>query len=216
MLPKTKIIRFSLLGLAGIGLIAGIILLVDYLSYKTIAFELSDTTASAAIYNSDPDGDSPTVIKTISKSEDVRLKPGTYYVVPSGDTVLDGPIKTVITGDTKKVSIVPYRTAEYLATAFSGELPAIQKLIKTKYANVINAYDIGAGTFYQYGDWYATTLRNVNPSGSEGVDAYGIVCKKVDGSWTIAAPPALIFSYNDHKDIPADVLHAINRAVNSL
>lgn len=216
---KTKLLRIAIITLVAIGIVVGILLLVEYLSWKNINLKLSSATQSATIYSSDPDAASATNTSSVasrSGSGDVRLKPGAYYVIPSGENIVDTPIKITIAGDTTSVAIEPYRTPAYLATELSAEVPIAQSVIKNTYAQIISNYTLDTGTFYHQGDWYTTTLRDASPSGSGGVDTYGVIMKKVSGTWKIAATPALLFSYSDHKDIPADVIDSINRAVNSL
>lgn len=216
---KTKLLRTAIITLVAVGIVVGILSLLEYLSWKNISLKLSSATQSVTIYSSDPDAASATNTSSVasrSGSGDVRLKPGTYYVIPSGENVVDTPIKIAITSDTTSVTIEPYLTPAYLATELSTEVPIAQSVIKTAYAQIIGKYALDPGTFYHQGDWYTTTLRDTSPSGSGGVDIYGVIMKKVDGTWKIAATPALLFSYSDHKDIPADVIDSINRAVNSL
>lgn len=216
---KTKLIRTAIITLITVGIVIGILSLVEYLSWKNINLKLSSATRSVTIYSSDPDAASATNTSSVasrSGSGDVRLKPGTYYVVPSGESIIDTPIKITIAGDTTSVAIEPYRTPAYLAMELSAEVPIAQSVIKSTYSQIIGKYVLGPGTFYHQGDWYATTLQDASPSGNGGVDTYGVIMKKVDGTWKIAATPALLFSYSDHKDIPADVIDSINRAVNSL
>ena len=89
----------------------------------------------------------------------------------------------------------------------------INQIITDKYKKIISNYSIDNGTFYHYGDWYVTSLYS-NPTIDSGSDSYGIILHKVDGKWQIAAAPELVFRYDDHKDIPKDIINSVNRLVN--
>lgn len=202
-----------------VGVAIGIWALLDYLSYKEVTFTLSLETKSISVYSNDPDSEAGADMKAVASREGsgpLRLKPGHYYVLPVGDGIIDNPIQADVNDSTKELSIKPYYTSEYLFTHYSSELGSIRTVINEKYQSLIGNYAVADGTFYHYGGWYTTTLRNTAPSGASGVDTYGIVLRKEGSQWSIVATPAIIFAYNDYKNIPADVLYGINKALSSL
>ncbi len=212
---------------AAISLVVAVILIgggwfvIDWLSYKSVTFNLSSNTKSIAVYDEDQ-------YETYAKSEGsssaandgklestgtLRLRTGTYYVVPMGDDISLDKIKIQINDNTKSIDIKPYYSDDYLTSNFSDQMAAINTTISDKYADIISDYTIDNGTFYHYGDWYGTTLYSeVTREG--GSDTYGIILHNVDGVWRIAAAPELVFRYSDHKDIPTDIIDAVNRSAN--
>lgn len=223
MISKKRIITASI-GLVVIGLVIwGSLALLEFLSWKTVTFSLSSGTKSITLYNSsyvsddsEPSEDSGTAQQVAYRegSGTIRLKAGTYYVIPSGDNVTDEAIKVLIKTDTTEVTIDPYYSDDYLAKSFTGELSTINTAIEQKYKNIIDQYIINTGTFYHFGNWYSTTLHKNSVEQGEGIDVYGIILRKENGVWNIAASPQIVFTYKDYRHIPADILYATNEAIN--
>ncbi len=204
-------------------LIAAGLLLLDWLSYRTVKFTLSPETTSIVVYSTDQyqaynsgesaDTDAAGNSGELKSTGVLRLKVGTYQVIPAGDKVSDSAIKIEVKGDTDTVDIKPYYSTDYLDEHFSDQIPAINSVIADKYNNIIANYVIEDGRFYHNGDWYGTTLYN-QPTRGAGSDTYGVILHRVDGTWQIAATPELLFRYSDHTDIPRDILDAVNQSAN--
>lgn len=224
MRAKKRIITVGIVLVVTGLVIWGILALLEFLSLKTITFSLSSHTTSITIYDSSygsdepdntPEGEeNPRQIAYREGSGTLRLKPGTYYVIPSGDTIAGDSMKISITSDTTEVKIDPYYSEDYLAQSFTSELPAINTAIEQKYKNSIDQYTVKPGTFYHFGNWYSTTLHKNSAEQGEGIDVYGTILRKENGVWNIAASPQIIFTYKAYEHIPADVIYATNRAIN--
>lgn len=199
--------------------VAGAIAFIsDWWSHKNITFKLSSATKSIVIYDDVSYGsyaEGPTSVKPVaelSKSGVVSLKVGSYYVIPSGDSISTSATQIDVTED-KTIKIDPYYSEDYLSKHFSDQISDIDAVIREKYQKIIDGYVVNDGTFYHYGDWYGTSLDQV-PTSDSSLDSYGIILHKVDGKWQITATPEIVFRYSDHKDIPKDVVDAVNQAVN--
>ena len=114
----------------------------------------------------------------------------------------------------ESVPIDPYYSTQYLATAFSSELPHIKAALSSKYPSLGSNYTIDTGTFYHYGDWYSTTFYNAAPNPGDGVDIYGVILHKVGETWDITGTPNLVFNYAANPSIPKDIVDSTNHLVN--
>lgn len=212
--------RFAITLLALAVLVSITVFLWDWLSYRSVKFDLSSETKSAVIYSEgeyelymELDDEPVPNSGQLNKTDTVRLKPGTYYVIPSGDVILTDPVEVTIGNDTSKITINPYFSEEYLANKFSDQIANISTVIKNKYPDIIDNYTIEDGTFYHFGDWYITVLYE-NTDGPEFPDSYGVILHKVNEEWQIAAKPSLYFTYKDYSNIPRDIISAVNSTVN--
>lgn len=205
-----------------LGILAGILIIAvsipfvaDYSSYRSVSFKLSDTVSEVTIYGSSyPDEGIRTKITSLDKSSSIRLKPGTYYVAPSGSTVVTDAYEITVDASTNTIDINPYYSESYLSEHFAGEVAGITNAITSKYPSIATAgYTIGEGAFYHFGDWYGATLYK-SPDVNGAYDFYGVILHKVEGQWQIAAPPSLLFTYGDYPTIPKDIVFAVNAVVN--
>ena len=198
-----------------------LIFLVDFLSYREVKFALSSETKSITVYNKEEYDELRNSTTDKSKSNhgelsatgSIRIKPGDYYVVPSGDNIDRSAISIQINDNTENIDVNPYFSSSYLSSNFSNQTTVINQIITDRYKNIISNYSIDNGLFLHYGDWYVTSLYN-EPTVESGSDTYGIILHKVNDKWQIAATPELVFRYDDHKDIPKDIINSVNRLVN--
>lgn len=215
---KKTIIKWSAVVLAIAALVGIVIFVMDYLSWKNVQFNLSDRTDSITVYSAnetDDDSDSaPVAAGSLDKSGTLRLKTGSYYVAPEGNDISSDSINIEITNDTTEIKVNPYYSEDYLAKHFSNEIPDAHQTIAEKYPKIISDYQIEDGAFYQFGDWYGTSLSLKNPDRGESPDTYGVILHKTDGEWQVAAAPNLVFKYDDNPKIPRGVVDAVNRVVN--
>lgn len=216
------IIKKTILALiAAAILVSGVLLLLDWMSYRNVTFNLSSETKSIAIYDEDQyelyrESDRSSVVpesRTLQATGALRLKLGTYYVVPIGDNISTDTIKVSVDDNTDSIDINTYYSEDYLTSNFSDQIPEINTTISNKYSKIIASYTIENGRFYHYGDWYGTTLYS-EPTREGGSDTYGVILHKVDGAWQVVATPEIVFRYSDHNDIPADIIDAVNQNVN--
>lgn len=218
MIANLKPLLFKIgLAVLTLGLVVlGALALTNYLSSKEVTFTLSSHTHSIKIYAETypTQKQKARELASLTGTGAIRLQPGTYYVVASGDGLSNDPIKIEVSdSQTQTVEINPYYSAQYLSTTFSSEIPAITQLLTSTYPITKDRYVIKNGTFRHFGEWYTTILYENNSLTHSAVDVYGVILHKVDDEWKIAASPNLIFSYNDHKDIPKDIIAAINQVV---
>lgn len=214
---KTLLKTLILLIVLGI-LVGGVIGIMEYLSWKNVTFTLSPSTKSATVYYSakDPDHDSDLVkAGAVDTSSTIRLKVGSYVVVPSGDNISDTPIAFEVKGDST-VTVDPYYSEDYLSKAFAGEIEDIDNALHTKYPFTTTSYVVETGRFYHFGDWYATTLYKSSPEPGEGVDIYGVILHKTDGKWAVVDKPDIVFTYTANPSIPTDIVDSANQFLYNL
>lgn len=207
-------LKIALVVLAVGGLVLGGLYLLDALSWKTVRFTLSSQTESVTIYTKPADDGSEETAKEVANLTEtgtVKLKTGSYVLVPDGPNVVSTMITAEVTAETTEIEVNPYYSKAYMAAQFADQLPAIQAEIEADYPEVNGRYAISEGLFYQYGEWYVTTMHDNFPPAREGVDVYAVILEKKGTNWQLAASPKLVFSFADHPDIPKDVVRGANR-----
>lgn len=193
----------------------------NYFTSKEVSFSLSKDTDSITIY----DGNSvktfdplrkPPVITSINKSGTVRLRSGIYYIIPKGDKLNVTPIRVDVDNTTTTIDIQPYYSPSYLKSTYAIEIPQINLVLSGKFSQLINSYEVLTGTFYHFGDWYATTLKSkVLLSQNDDIQTYGVILKRDGMTWKIASAPSISFSYAQNSDVPRDIIDKVNQAVSS-
>lgn len=98
---------------------------------------------------------------------------------------------------------------EKLAT----ESPTIIGVLTTKYPKIATDYTIINSKLYKEGEWFGALLQY------KGVDTLNrdtlrVLMQKKEGEWILRTePPEIILSAKKYKDVPKDILKAINQPV---
>lgn len=209
-------------GVAMIATLFALIILIfighNFLSMKSVEFNLSANTDSVVIYKLEAEGFTESNAEVVSKLESsntLKLKPGSYFVIPSGENISNDPLEIIIEDKTTSVDIDPFFSSDYLAKEFSSEIPIINSVLSHEYFGVINSDYIPDGQFYHHGDWYSATIYPVLVSEKSTIDTYAVIMHKVNDKWTVAAPPEILFTYKDYPNIPRDIVNKTNRSINT-
>lgn len=206
-----KIIIISVI----LGLILLVVLLIaNYMSFKTITFSLSSNVSSVKIYqestNSKP-------IATLNATGSIRIKPGKFFVIPNSTngSVSTEPIEVSINNETSTIIINPYYSSEYLSSNFTDDIKEIDEVIINKYSPVASDVVIHNTQLFHYGEWGVVIInKKIEPR--VGVDFYSVVVKKDGDSWVIVSKPSIVQSYSDNPDVPRDIIHEANEISSSL
>lgn len=151
-------------------------------------------------------------VKTLSKSTAISLGKGNYCARPVDDKYSDKPECVIVDNKDAVLNISPDYSTDYLSTLLETEFVNIHAIIIAKYSPLIDNYSLAKGQLFKKGDWYGTTLSEVTGPSRLG-DNYRIILKKINGIWTVAAKPQLVFSRYDYKDIPIEILSAVNTMI---
>jgi hypothetical protein len=229
-LTKRNVIIVVVLLIIAAGATIGIVALVNFLNLRNVNFKLSATVDSATIYTDyGSDDKTPNIIKVLTNDSTVQLSDGNYQIIPTGENISTSPIDFTIDQNTKTVSINPPFSDRYLSEMLGSgqkitidvgsgvvaniptDLSLIHGVIKTKYADIIDNYDIKPGQLLSDGSWYITEIWSPEAGPRVvGFDIFKIILH-FDNIWEIAAPPSLAFRYDDYPDIPGDVIYEANQ-----
>jgi hypothetical protein len=196
-----------LITIAAVVIIAGIFG-INSLSLKNVSLDFKRDGFSATILN-----DKGKVVKEVpagTGEKSVKLKKGSYGVVPKGTNIDDRALPLTVTASGGSIEVDPGYSKEHLQDLLKEEDAAIKSLLATTYPGVIDSFTVNPGELYFYGEWYATTLVQQSPGPGSNGDVYRTVLHKENGVWRIAAPPALILSTKEYPSIPRIVLNTIN------
>lgn len=149
-------------------------------------------------------------IKKLSSSGEISLQSGNYYTVPDGQKISKEKITFSIKDDNQTVSIDPDYSAEYLAVSLVNERDTIATTAKAAFPLIAQSYTIEQGTLYHHGEWFGALLtKNGDPR--DQPDYYRIALHKENGTWKVIGTPVLVMTKADFKEIPANILKAINQ-----
>lgn len=156
------------------------------------------------------DGDNK-VAEVKKSGESIRLdKSETYQITYSGNTDYDDGLISFKPSERDVIKINPYYSQDKLSQLLGDQEGSIHNVIKSKYSNNINLYEIQSGKLYHFGDWYGTTLKYIGDDYSNS-DTLRIVLNKEDNNWIIKTdPPSISLSKYVFPRIPVDVLVDVN------
>ena len=181
---------------------------INSLSLKTVSIDFKRDGFSATILN-----DKGKVVKEVpagSGKKSVKLKEGSYGVVPKGTNIDDRALTLIVTASGASIEVDPGYSKEHLQNLLKEEDVAIRSLLATTYPGVINAFTINPGELYLYGEWYATTLVQQSPGPGSNGDVYRTVLHKESGNWKVVASPVIVLSAKEHPSVPRAILDQIN------
>lgn len=211
---RKYITRLIIIGIIVLGLIGAGFAYQYFSSFRKVTFTVKQSGLSADIYQRNPnseESDSDTKMGTIKDGEVLSLRPAKYYAVPTDTKYDNAQISFTVADKDTSVTVNPGFSSNYLASILAAELPAINSVINTKYASVLTGFTVNSGKLYLDGSWYGTTITQKSPGPGQLGDVYRTVLHKVNGTWQVAAAPALVLTAPDHTDIPNDILVDLNK-----
>ena len=162
-------------------------------------------------YETEGDGNRK-LVTTATRSGEVKrlLKNHPYIVTYTGnDGYANGEIK-VNTTSSSQVKINPYYSKDRLKPMAAAVFPQVNKVFSSVYATVSD-YQLNKGQLYHWGDWYGTTLAYTG-NDTFNDDVLRVVFHKENDIWTLKTrPPDITLSKFIYKDVPFDVLSAVNK-----
>lgn len=203
-MKKRIVITLSILLVA----IASVVGANYLLSFHTVSFSLNTRVTGITVYGSDDKE-----IKKLSSSGEITVHEGNYYVIPDGENVASNKITFSVEKSDKDIVIDPPYSKEYLSAELTKELPAINTALSAKYPTLIPNYTLKSGTLYGHGDWFGGLLApKVNDIRDQRAP-YRVVLNKKDGTWEVVRRPEYVLSASRYKEVPVDILRAINAIV---
>lgn len=176
-----------------------------FLNKKLVALQPTPgTTITLGKPNSEGRAITQPIIETTQLSQ-VRVQPGIYAVVFSGDGYVSSYKELEITGPTTIETPELSYTSERLAAELPQQAPAIHAIIAS--LPELKGYTTTAEQLYGQGQWYGATLAPPNPATR---DTLRVILQKQDSVWQVAAGPAIVFYIGDYPRIPAYVVRGVN------
>lgn len=194
-----------ILAIALVALIAAVSIVVYFLSFRTVTFDIVPENIAITVRDQDNQEKG-----SLSADGSLRLQNGTYAAVPTGEIFATTPIEFSVNSQNITVTIDPDYSVAHLEELRKAEQAAITKVIRDTYASVIGNFTIPSGTLYKKGEWYGGLLIQNPLGGGQLGDVYRVVLKKENNIWTVVATPSIVLSTEDHPNIPYDILTTIN------
>ncbi len=185
-------------------LIAALFIFIDYLSYKTISFNISDPSISITIYSQ-----KDKKIADLNKSGSIKLKDGSYYYICNSEKYTQDHQLFNISGNTQ-ITVDPVYSTSELVNMLIPETENIHKVLNNKYGSIINDYVIGDEQLYNKGEWYSSKLLT-KVSGGNMPDIYRMIMHKINNSWVIVVSPRFVIDYGSFNSVPKNVIDSVNQ-----
>lgn len=211
-----KLAIFSIIIMA---LTAGTVATIIYInSFQKVSVTLGEDVTEATLYKVNPEEGHDHEIKgdpqqKITKSGELSLQNGAYYIIPEGEKISKEEITFTVDNGPLSVDVRPSYSDEYLISLLNSEQAAITQVITDKFPSNMANYVIKEGALYKKGEWYGALLMSnaSNPDLRSQSDYYRIILHKENGVWSVVQTPQLVLSAAEFKDVPADILRAVNK-----
>lgn len=148
----------------------------------------------------------------LNTSGQLSLADGVYDIIPTGDIVSDKPIQITVDNNHTAFTINPYYSDKHLAKLLANEVGVIQEHIREAYP-ISTQYVIDTGRLYQFGEWYATSITPPVTETNLTPDSHYIILHKTNNTWKIVGKPSLYFKYENHREIPHDIIRDVNAGI---
>jgi hypothetical protein len=192
--------KLIIFGGIGIVLIGTIVMLADFLSYRTVTFSLQGDGYEVRVLSDDDS------IGTLSESGSVRVKDGEYSYRVIGDTYDDTPTPFSVEGEAVEISLNPTYSDSHLATLLISESPTIRALLATTYNS--RPFTIGSLRLYDKGTWAGGVLE-ISENERAAPISYRYVVEKYDGTWRIVVPAQIVVNKDEYPDVPDSVIYSL-------
>lgn len=211
-MKKFIIISIIVILLAG----ATIAALVYFNSFQKVSIVLGEGVTSAHLHKVDPEkGHSHEIVgddlQELTASGELSLQNGSYFIIPEGDKISKEEIGFTVNGSPLTVEVKPGYSEEYLSSVLKTEEPTITTAITERFPAEAQNYTVTKGTLYEKADWYGALLVRKVSDPRDQRDYYRIVLHKQNDVWQVVNTPQLVLTSAEFKDVPVDVLRAINQ-----
>lgn len=198
--------------------VVGILVYRSMYGNVTLSFS-ADNEIKVSIYkNAGGDGASTEeivkqkpIINSLSSSGSIKLRRGSYRLVSENNENYDNiVVDFAVSKHATNLDIAVKYSPDKLKDMLAQEQEQINNAIVGIYPGIKDIYTIDEGILLVRGEWYATKLLSKSSYKQEN-DTLRLVANKKGGDWTIVTtPPDLIISSIKYKDIPRDVIKAVN------
>lgn len=184
-------------------LVSSIVFMTNRLSYKDVYIDIKQPGVSIDISKSSG-GD----VISVSSSEAVKLKPGSYMYTPKGDGT-DNSTETFEVKESFTLKIDPPYSSDKLNSILLESKDDIRKVITNKYPFVLQDYIISDEALYNRGEWYTAKIIQKVSGGNEP-DIYRTIAHKDGSTWSISVKPTLSIDIESNKEVPSYAIRQVN------
>lgn len=201
-----KIIAASLSIVVLIAIIIGVMI---FLSYKDISLVFKQPNISVDIYSNSNDQK----ITSASANTTIRLQAGDYYYIPQND--LFDPYKNYFTvKDSETIEINPPFGSTFLYTLLQERKPAIHAALESSFPLISSSYQYGDEQLFDHGDWYSAKIVEIVQGNSEP-DIYRIIAHREGSVWKVVVRPQLVISIAEYPQVPEYIIRQTNEPLNN-
>lgn len=191
-------------------IITGILILSQGKSSQralTISYKNARDVTVIDITNRQHEGeDEDKVIKAVEKSgETVHVDSSASILVTYKG--VSGYQDGFVDGSSEDVVIDPEYSQDRIRQIISSAQSDINSAVFSQIQNS-SQYSLDKGTLYDHGTWYISRLIPISPDGE--LDTLSVLLKNEPNAWVMVESPKLVFTKYNTRNVPADVLDAVN------
>jgi len=199
---KNRVILSIVIIIVGI---AGVAAFAYFSSFHKVAITFSSDVSSVIVYKEGGDQ-----IDSLSAARDISLQNGNYYIVPDGEKVSKDKVRFTVQDTDITLEVDPDYSTAYLNNLLESEQSQINKAATEAFPTIATEYTIEDSTLYGHGEWFgALLIKNVTDE-RDIRDFYRILLHKEGGEWKVVNKPELVLTKAEFKNVPVDVITAIN------
>lgn len=198
----------TIIGIAVIALGVGGWFLADFLNKKVVTLQPANGVTMAfgePSHGEDAADIAKELAKTSNVPKEVRVKPGYYAVIYTGKGIKQTRQLVEVKKDMTITAPTPTYTDERLLAILRDEQQAIRSALNNN--EKTKGYTPKGELLYENGTWYAAKLVPADPITQ---DTLVVIMQKQNGTWQVAAGPAITLYINDYPRVSEDIIRDIN------
>lgn len=182
--------------------------IADFLNKKVVTLKPSNgvtMTFGEPSHGEEGAGIAKEIAKTSKETKEVRVKPGFYAVIYTGQGIKQTRQLVEVRKDVTITAPTPTFSDERLLALLQDQKSAINAVLSSN--DKTQGYTPKNELLYEDGTWYAAKLVPADPINQ---DTLVVILHKENNTWKVAADPAITLYIADHPEIPEDIIRDIN------
>ena len=182
--------------------------IADFLNRKVVTLKPSNgitMTFGEPSHGEEGAGIAVELAKTSKEAKEVRVKPGFYAVIYTGQGIKQTRQLVEVKNDMTITAPSPTYSEERLAAMLKAQQTAIHSALSSN--DKTNGYTPKGEALYQDGTWYAAKLVPADPINQ---DTLVVVMHKENDAWKVTAGPEISLYIDNYPDVPEDIIRDIN------
>lgn len=183
---------------------------VDYILRPAVTFSLKEKDTPLMLEIAQSLDEEPQKTITLKDKKSVRLQPGEYTYIVSGDNIEKMTHQFSVTPDAENaIEVDSNLSREKLDSIVTkDDITESKAFLKRQLGNKLKGYTISDPILYHQGEIYGLYLYKGDIDNNTLL--YRTIVTKTNNEWRLVRYPELVLSQKDYPDIPVSVINDIN------